>query len=164
MSCIPRQDTKHPDLLALINGYIRTAFNNNYQTTIINDMLSDGLSGLEHMTQDDIKCACCRYCKISVSLFSIILTPIEKERITSILLWVQSIFHVSLVPVFPDDVIRYQCIGLISNTLVQGMNCKSQKKVGESWYNAEFNTKLKSQGNFDKFEEEIQSTLSTIIE
>ena len=47
--------------------------------------------------------------------------------------------------------------------MVRNRNRKSQKKVGESYHNVEFNTKLKSQGHYEKFEEELQSTLENIF-
>ena len=41
----------------------------NQRNAIINDLLSDGLSSLERITQDDIKCACSRYYKRIYSHF-----------------------------------------------------------------------------------------------
>ena len=41
----------------------------NKHNAIINDLLSDGLSSLERITQDDIKCACSRYYKRIYSHF-----------------------------------------------------------------------------------------------
>ena len=50
----------------------------NQRNTIINDSLSDGLSSLKHMTQDDIKYTLSRHAKKIDSQFPIILTPIVK--------------------------------------------------------------------------------------
>ena len=47
--------------------------------------------------------------------------------------------------------------------MVLERNRKSKKKAGKSYHNAEFNTKLESQGHFDKFEEEMQLALGNII-
>ena len=66
--------------------------------------------------------------------------------------------HISLI-----ILIRNSLIQILNDSLVRERNRKSQKKVGESFHNADFNTKLKSQGHYEKFEEELQSTLSNII-
>ena len=53
---------------------------------IIADLLSDGLGGLEHMTHDDVKEICLSYAKRTNTLFLIILTPLTKQRIHSLVL------------------------------------------------------------------------------
>ena len=53
----------------------------NQRDTIISDVLSDGLSGLEHILHDDVKYACSSYAKRTDSLFPIILTLLAKQRI-----------------------------------------------------------------------------------
>ena len=40
---------------------------------------------------------------------------------------------------------------------------KEQKKVGQSFHDHTFNNKLKNQAQFEKFQEELESTLSMII-
>ncbi len=40
---------------------------------------------------------------------------------------------------------------------------KEQKKVGESFHDHSFNTKLKSQAQFERFSDELESTLAMII-
>ena len=121
----------------------------NQRDTIINDLSSDGLSGLEHMTQDNIKQAYSSYANRKDSPFPIIITPIEKN-IYSLVLWVQDMFRVSQSLVFPDGINGDRLIGLMSDSLVREGNQKCQKKIGKSNHNIDFNVKLKYQGNFDK--------------
>ena len=115
----------------------------NQLNTIINNLSSDSLSCLEHMNQDDIKDTHSSYAKKIDSLFIIILTPIAKKRVYSLVMLVQDIFRVSQDPAFPNSVNRDQLIGLISNALVRERNRKSQKKIGESHHDVAFNTKPK---------------------
>jgi len=51
--------------------------------------------------------------------------------------------RVEQAPIFLDNTNYNSFIQLLNDSLVRNMNCKSQKKVGESYYNEEFNTKLK---------------------
>ena len=65
----------------------------NQYNTIISDLLSDGLDGLEHITHDDVKEICSSYAKRTDSPFPIILTPLVKQRIHSLVLWVQDMIR-----------------------------------------------------------------------
>ena len=133
------------------------------RNAIIADLLSDGLGGLEHMTHDDVKETCSSYAKRTDGPFPIILTPLTKQRIHSLVLRVQDMIRAEQTPTFPDTTDRTSFIELLDASLVRDRNRKSQKKVGESYHNVEFNTKLKSQGHYEKFEEELQSTLENIV-
>merc|ERR1719296_187280 len=112
------------------------------RNAIIADLLSDGLGGLEHMTHDNVKETCSSYAKRTDVPFPIILTLLTKQRIHSLVLWVQDMIRAEQTPMFPDTTIRTSFIQL---------------------HNVEFNTKLKSQGHYEKFEEELQSTLENIF-
>ena len=133
------------------------------RNAIIADLLSDGLGGLEHMTHDDVKETCSSYAKRTDGPFPIILTQLTKQRIHSLVLRVQDMMRAEQSPRFPDATTRTSFIELLDASLVRDRNRKSQKKVGESYHNVEFNTKLKSQGHHEKFEEELQSTLENIV-
>ena len=76
------------------------------RNAIISDLLSDGLGGLEHMTHDDVKETCSSYAKRTDDPFPIILTPLTKQRIHSLVLWVQDMMRAEQTPVFPDDTNR----------------------------------------------------------
>ena len=133
------------------------------RNAIIADLLSDGLGGLEHVTHDDVKETCSSYAKRTDNPFPIILTPLTKQRIHSLALWVQDMMRAEQAPTFPDTTNRASFIQSLDASLVRDRNRKSQKKVGEAYHNVEFNTKLKSQGTYEKFEEELQATLENII-
>ena len=75
----------------------------------------------------------------------------------------QDVIHAEQTPTFPNSTNRTSFIQLLDALLVRDGNRKSQKKVGESYHNVEFNTKLKSQGHYEKFKEELQLTLENII-
>ena len=135
----------------------------NQRNAIISNLLSDGLGGLEHMTHDDVKDTCSSYAKRTDSPFPIMFAPLAKQRIYSLALWVQDTIRAEQTPTFTDGTNRNSFIQLLNYSLVGDRNRKSQKKVGGSCHNAEFNTKLKSQGRYEKFEEELQSTLSNIV-
>ena len=68
---------------------------------IIADLLSDGLGGLEHMKHDNMKEPCLSYAKRTVTPFLIILTPLAKQRIYSLVLWAQDMMHTEQTPTFP---------------------------------------------------------------
>ena len=59
------------------------------RNAIISDLLSDGLEGLRHMTQEDVRDACVSYAKRTDGPFPVILTPVQKQRIKSLVLWVK---------------------------------------------------------------------------
>ena len=77
---------------------------------------------------------------------------------------VQDVFRVDAFTEFHNDVSSNQFIHEIGDTLVRDRDRKIQKKVGESYHNSEFNTKLKSQGQCENFEEELRYMLNNIIE
>ena len=96
------------------------------------------------MTHDDVKETCSSYAKRTNSLFPIILTLLAKQRIHSLVLWMQDMICTEQAPTFPDDTNHNSFIQLLNDSLVRDANRKSQKKVEESYHNTEFNTKLKS--------------------
>ena len=56
---------------------------------IIVDLLSEGLNGLKHMTDEEIRDTCVSYAKRTDNPFPVILTPVQKQRIKSLVLWVK---------------------------------------------------------------------------
>ena len=60
----------------------------NQHNIIINNLLSDGLGSLEYMINNNIKDTCSSYAKRTNTPFSIILTPLAKQRIYLVVLWV----------------------------------------------------------------------------
>ena len=70
---------------------IQPAANRN---AIISDLLSEGLDGLTHMTEEEVRDACVSYAKRTDGPFPVILTPIQKQRIKALMLWVQDMHQV----------------------------------------------------------------------
>ena len=95
--------------------------------------------------------------------FPVILTPLERQRMKSLTLWVKDMTRVGLEPEFEDDTTRAMFIEELNDSLSQDRRCKEQKKVGESFHDHSFTTKLKTQAQWEKFSEELEATLSMII-
>jgi len=58
------------------------------RNAIIADFLSEGLEGLRNMTEEDVRDACSSYTKRTDGAFPIILTPIQKQQMKALTLWV----------------------------------------------------------------------------
>ena len=65
----------------------------NQRSAIISDLSSDGLISLEHVTHDDAKDTCSSYAKRTDSPFPIILPPLAKQRIYSLVPLVQDVIR-----------------------------------------------------------------------
>ena len=59
------------------------------RNAIIADLLSEGLDGLKHMTDEEVRDTCASYAKRTDNPFPVILTPVQKQRIKSLVLWVK---------------------------------------------------------------------------
>ena len=64
------------------------------KNTIITNLLQDGLDGLQHMTDKKVRDVYVSYTKRTERNFLVILTPIQKQRIKSLILWVQDMDRV----------------------------------------------------------------------
>ena len=74
------------------------------RNAILSDFLSEGLQGLILMTSDDVKDTCNSYAKRQYGVFPIILTPIQKQRLRALVLWVQDRVRVGQPLQFPDGI------------------------------------------------------------
>ena len=133
------------------------------RNAIINDFLSDGLDGLEHMTSEDVRDACNSYAKRTDGAFPIQLTTLQRQRLKALTLWVKDMIRAQLPVQFPTGTTRNQVISTLNSAQVREDMRREQKKVGESYLDHNFNTKLKSQSQYEKFKEELESTLALII-
>ena len=127
------------------------------------DFLSEGLEGLENMSDADVKDVCSSYAKRTDEPFPVILTPLERQRMKSLTLWVKDMVRVGLEPEFEDDTTRVMFIEELKDALSRDRRRKEQKKVGESFHDHSFTTKLKTQAQWEKFSEELEATLSMIV-
>ena len=133
------------------------------RNAIIADFLSDGLQGIEHMSDEEVKDACASYAKRNDGAFPIMLTPVQKQRIKSLVLWVKDRVRANLPVSFPNGTTRDIFIQLLKDALTRDRQRREQKKTGESYLDQTFNNRLKSQSQWDKFNEELESTLEMII-
>ena len=133
------------------------------RTAIEDDFLSEGLQGLEDMTDSDVKDVCSSYSKRTDEPFPVILTPLERQRMKALTLWVKDMVRVGREPSFDDGTTRPVFIQALKDALSRETRRKEQKKVGESFHDHSFTTKLKSQAQWEKFNEELEATLGMII-
>ena len=133
------------------------------RNAIIADFLSDGLESLYDMTDVDVSEACTSYAKRTDAPFPVMLSPILKKRLKSLVLWVKDRRRVGQRVAFPAATTRAQLVEELADSLHRQNRRAEQKKVGESFHDATFNNKLKSQSQWEKFNQELQATLSMII-
>ena len=139
---------------------ITTAANRN---AIIADFQSDDLDGLQHLTDDDVKDLCSSYAKRTDGDFPIILTPTQRKRFLALTLFVKDSVRAQVVPSFPNSATAAELRATLDEALQREKTRKEQKKVGESFHDTEFTHRLKSQAQWEKFNEELLSTLTMII-
>ena len=137
--------------MAILNAQILTwlgIVDTDSQRAIEEDFLSEGLEGLKNMSDVDIKD---------------VLTPLERQRMRSLTLWVNDMIRTGLEPEFEDDNTRAMFIAELNDALLHDRRRKEQKKVGESFHDHSFPTKLKTQAQWEKFSKELEAALSMII-
>src|SRR5210317_345036 len=133
------------------------------RNAILADFLSEGLEGLTHMTDDEVKDACASYAKRQDGEFPVILTPIQKQRIKALVLWVKDYHRVNAPLEFPSSTTQGQLWAILAEALERDRRRKDQKKEGDSYLDSTFNVKLKSTAQWEKWNEELESTLCQII-
>ena len=133
------------------------------RNAIIADFLSEGLEGLVQMSDEEVRDACKSYAIRQDGDFPIILTPIQKQRMKSLVLWVKDMHRVGQPLEFADTTDQDALRQAISQALERERRRKDQKKAGESYLDSDFNTKLKSTAQWEKWSEELDTTLAQII-
>ena len=86
----------------------------NQRQAVRTDLLSDGLGGLEHMTEDDIKDACVGYAKRTDNPFPIMLTLLQKKRLYSLVLWVKDMVRAGIEPEFDNGTTRDEFVSALN--------------------------------------------------
>ena len=133
------------------------------RNAIIDDFLSEGLEGLLHMSDEDVRDTCASYAKRQDGVFPIILTPILKQRLRALVLWVKDQNRVGQPLEFQDTVTQAQLRQALVDALERERRRKAQKKEGENYLDSTFNNKLKSAAQWEKWNEELNATLCQII-
>ena len=133
------------------------------RNAIIDDFLSEGLEGLALMTDEDVRDTCASYAKRQDAPFPIILTPILKQRLRSIVLWVKDQKRINQAPTFRNGIGQAEVKQQLTEAMERELRRKTQKKEGENYLDSTFNSKLKSTAQWEKWSEELESTLCQII-
>ena len=118
---------------------------------------------MEFMSDEDVKDICTSYAKRTDAPFPIICTSAQKQRLRSLVMWVKDMTRAGLDLSFEDGTTKQQFLDEINASMLREKRRQEQKKIGESFHDADFNTKLKTQSQWDKFIEELESTLGMII-
>ena len=133
------------------------------RNAVIADFLQEGYEALEFMSDDDVKDMYTSYAKRTDAPFPIICSSVQKQRLRSLVLWVKDMSRAGLNLTFDDGTTRQEFLDEINASMLREQRRKEQKKIGESFHDADFNTKLKTQAQWEKFVEELESTLGMII-
>ena len=133
------------------------------RNAIIADFLSEGLEGLQRMSDEEVRDTCAGYAKRDDGNFPVMLTPIQKQRMKSLVYWVKDQVRVGRPLSFADDVEAPDLREMLAESLERERRRKEQKKDGESYLDSTFNTKLKSTAQWEKWLEELETTLCQII-
>jgi len=81
----------------------------------------------------------------------------------SLVLWVKDMARAGLDLSFEDGTTKEEFLSEINASMLRQQRRQKQMKIGESFHDAEFNTKLKTQSQWEKFVEELESTLGMIV-
>lgn len=133
------------------------------RNAIIADFLSTGLDGLRYMTEEDVRSACTVYSKRTNPPFPIHLTPIQKMRLWSLVLWIKDRDRLGQLVEFPNGTEKNTFLNSLNEALERERRRKSQKKEGESYLDGSIKTNLRSQKDWEKSTEELKTTLTQII-
>lgn len=133
------------------------------RNAIIADFLSEGLEGLVHMSDEDVRETCTSYAKRQDGAFPIILTPILKQRMRSLVMWVKDQHRIGQALEFPDATTQADLRNVLVESLERERRRKAQRKEGENYLDSTFNNKLKSAAQWQKWVEELNATLCQII-
>ena len=115
------------------------------------------------MSGEDVRDTRASYAKRQNGAFPIVLTPIQRQRMKALVLWVKDRDRVSQPLEFPNTMTQDELRRELNESLERERRRKDQKKDGESYLDSTFNTKLKSAAQWEKWIEELESTLCQII-
>merc|ERR1712070_690928 len=115
------------------------------------------------MLDEDIKGACASYAKRTDGVFPVILPQLQRKRLRSLALWGKDRIRAQANVEFDNGTTAAELNQLLADALNREKMRKEQRKVGESHHDHSFNNKLKTQAQWEKFSEELDSTLNLII-
>ena len=129
------------------------------RNAIIADFLSEGLEGLVHMSDEDVQETCTSYAKRQDGAFPIILTPILKQRMRSLVMWVKDQHRIRQPLEFPDATTQDDLRDALVESLERERRRETQRKEGDNC----LDNKLKSAAQWQKWVEELNATLCQIV-
>ena len=103
------------------------------RNAIIADFLSEGLDGLTYMTDEDVRDTCLSYAKRTDGQFPIVLTPVQKQRMKSLVLWVKDRHRVGAIIEFPNTTTAEEFRQALGDALERDRRRRDQKKAGEAF-------------------------------
>eukprot|EP00980_Cylindrotheca_fusiformis_P013723 scaffold3526_cov115-Cylindrotheca_fusiformis.AAC.13 len=124
---------------------------------MVDDFFAGGLEDLCKMTKLDVADTAASYAKRSDGEFPIIFSPSAKKRLLSLVLWIR--IAVENVKQFPDGMTAAQFQMVIDDSLLRDERWDARKKIGETYLDATFTTKLKGQAQWEKLELELKSMI-----
>ena len=130
------------------------------RNAIAADFLSEGLEGLLQMTSEDVDQACNTYAKRDDGAFAANLTPLQRLRLKGLVLWTKDYNRVGETLQFPNNMTLGELRTALSLANDRERRRKVQKKTGEQYLDSDFNNKLKGASQWDKWKEELETTLS----
>ena len=144
-------------------NYIGGWQNNAQRNAVIAEILPEGLDNLIDITEDDLKSACQSLAKRSGEPYPINITMLQKQRIYSLILWAKDQDRVNEPIKFAQGTNQQDFRKLLTEALQRDQRRQDQKKSGVSYLDSTFNTKLKSTVQWEKWLEELHTTLGQII-
>ena len=101
------------------------------RNAVIADFLSEGLDGLKRMTDEEVRETCVSYAKRTDGPFPVVLTPIQRQRIKSLVLWVKDMERVNQPLSFPDTMTQGEFRDALGEALERDRHRRDQKKKGK---------------------------------
>ena len=144
-------------------NYIGGWQNNAQRNAVIAEILPEGLDNLIDITEDDLKSACQSLAKRSGEPYPINITMLQKQRIYSLILWAKDQDRVNEPIKFAQGTNQQDFRKMLTEALQRDQRRQDQKKSGASYLDSTFNTKLKSTVQWEKWLEELHTTLGQII-
>lgn len=125
------------------------------------DLMPTSLIEISQLSTDDIKEACAAYPKLAENSFAI--PRVTMNRLISLKMWVRDQIRAGILPQVPDMATEQTIRAVIQEAALRATRRKDLKKTGENLVTSKFNNALKSQAQWEKWNEELNATLAGII-
>ena len=133
----------------------------NQRAALILDLMPMRLSELQELNADDVKDVCESFADQVPNGFTV--CKMKVTRLQSLCLWVHDMVRAGAPVEFANGKTAEELLLEIREATARAKRRKDMKKIGEGLIDTTFNNKLKTQSQWAKFNEELNSTLSMII-